>query len=87
MRLKRVRNIQANPNVALLLDHYEEDWDNLRYVLIQGLAVLLAEGEEHQKAIELLKTKYNQYAYMAIELNPVIKITPQKVTTWTSRST
>ena len=25
-RLKRVRNIRANPRVALLIDHYEEDW-------------------------------------------------------------
>ena len=87
MRLKRVRNIQANPNVALLLDHYEEDWESLWYVLITGLATLLAEGEEHQKAIELLKAKYDQYLDMDIEMNPVIKITPQKVTTWTSRLT
>ena len=87
MRLKRVRNIQANPNVVLLLDHYEEDWESLWYVLIVGLATLLAEGEEHQKAIELLKAKYNQYLDMDIEMNPVIKITPQKVTTWTSRLT
>ena len=30
--LKRVRNIRANPRVALLIDHYEEDWARLRFV-------------------------------------------------------
>src|SRR6478672_5700910 len=28
-RLKRVRNILANPQVSLLVDSYHEDWDRL----------------------------------------------------------
>ena len=35
-RLKRVRNIAANPRVALVIDDYSEEWSALRYVLVRG---------------------------------------------------
>ena len=80
--LKRVRNILANPNVAVVVDHYAEEWDGLWYVLVRGVAQLLRDGKERQRAIELLRSKYPQYRDMAIDENPVIKITPTKVTSW-----
>lgn len=43
-RLRRVRNILENPQVALVVDHYEADWTKLWYVLITGAAELL-EGD------------------------------------------
>src|SRR3954468_6227883 len=45
-RLKRVRNIMRNPQVALLVDTYSEDWDRLSYVLIRGEARLEPVGTE-----------------------------------------
>ena len=33
--LKRVRNILSNPNVALVIDHWQEEWQGLWYVLDQ----------------------------------------------------
>ena len=39
-RLRRVRNILANPQVSLVVDHYEEDWQRLWYVLVLGRAGL-----------------------------------------------
>ena len=83
-RLKRVRNILSNPNVALVLDHYEEDWGRLWYVLVTGTAEIVQEGEEHGRSIALLKEKYSQYRDMGIEGNPVIKITPSRITSWGS---
>src|SRR3954454_14227 len=41
-RLKRVRNIQANPHVSLLVDSYGEDWSRLSYVMVGGEARLVA---------------------------------------------
>lgn len=29
MRLRRVQNIQANPHVAAVVDHYSENWNEL----------------------------------------------------------
>lgn len=81
-RLRRVRNIQANPQVALVVDHYEEDWLRLWYVLVFGRAELLWEGEERVTAIGLLRQKYPQYRKMDIQENPVIRVSPTRAVSW-----
>ena len=81
-RLRRVRNILANPQVSLVVDHYEETWDRLWYILVKGRAELLVEGEERVKAIGLLRQKYLQYQDMDIEANPVIKIVILGIVAW-----
>ena len=83
--LKRIRNIQANPEVALVLDHYEEDWGRLRFALIRGRARMLFSGKEHARALALLRKKYPQYRAMRLEHRPVIKIVPWKIQHWTSQ--
>ena len=82
MGLKRVRNIIANPQVALVLDDYDEDWSRLWYILIRGQAEVLQVGAERETAIKLLRGKYPQYRRMEIEDSPVIKIRPTKVIGW-----
>lgn len=81
-RLRRVRNIQANPQVSLVVDHYQEDWQGLWYILVQGRAELLLEGPEQELAIKLLREKYPQYRDMEIDGNPVIKVSPTWVVAW-----
>src|SRR5438105_13142675 len=46
-RLKRVRNILANPQIALLCDTYDEDWTRLGYLLIHGTAAVVDPGPTH----------------------------------------
>jgi PPOX class probable F420-dependent enzyme len=84
-RLRRSRNIQANPEVALVLDHYEEDWGRLRFALVRGRARMLFSGKEHGRALALLRKKYPQYRAMRLERRPVIKIVPWKIQHWTSQ--
>src|SRR5215212_327722 len=81
-QLKRVRNILANPQVAFLCDHYDEDWSRLGYLLIHGTADLQGPGPEAAPAMALLREKYPQYRVMPIELQPVIRIVPERVTGW-----
>lgn len=83
-RLKRVRNILGNPNVALIVDHYSEQWEELEYILVHGLARLLKQGKAHQKALEMLKAKYTQYQYMPLEKALVICINPQTLVYWSA---
>lgn len=60
--LKRLRNLAANPRVALLADHYEEDWTRLWWARADGTASLHERGEtEHNRAVELLAARYEQY--------------------------
>lgn len=82
-RLKRVRNILENPNVALVADRYTEDWSLLAFVMVRGRAGLLEPGSgEHAAAVRLLRGKYHQYEGMRIEDNPVISIRPERVASW-----
>ncbi len=60
-RLRRVKNVRANPRVALLIDHYVEEWRRLWWVLLFGRARLIDHGPEHQRAIDALRRKYQQY--------------------------
>ena len=82
-RLKRVRNILVNPNVALVADRYSEDWDHLAYAMVRGQAGLVEpDTPMHAAAVRLLRGKYHQYEKMAIEENPVISISPEHVASW-----
>ena len=80
--LRRVRNILANPQVSLVIDHYDEDWTRLWYLLVQGRAELVEDGPDPPMAIARLREKYPQYRNMPLDGNPVIRITPERVTGW-----
>lgn len=81
-RLKRVRNILENPRVALIADHYSEDWGQLGFVMVRGRAELLEPGlDEHSAAIRFLRGKYHQYEEMKLDA-PVIAIRPEKAASW-----
>jgi coenzyme F420-0:L-glutamate ligase / coenzyme F420-1:gamma-L-glutamate ligase len=82
-RLKRVRNILENPDVALIADRYAEDWNLLAFVMVRGRAELLdPDTEEHAAAVRLLRGKYHQYEAMRIEENPIIAIRPERAASW-----
>jgi PPOX class probable F420-dependent enzyme len=83
--LRRVRNILANPRVALVVDHYDEDWDRLWYVLVQGTATIVDRGGDHSRAIARLRAKYRQYRTMRLDTRPVIKISRLKIAGWEAR--
>jgi PPOX class probable F420-dependent enzyme len=83
MKLRRVRNIMARPQVALLIDRYDDDWSRLGYVLVRGRAELLFPDQaDHAQALSLLRERYAQYRTMSLEQYPVIVITPGSVTSW-----
>jgi PPOX class probable F420-dependent enzyme len=84
-RLARLQNIKARAQVALLVDHYDEDWTQLWYVLIRGTAKLIPKSarKERSKAIRALRAKYPQYTgTMLTEDAMVIRITPTRITPW-----
>ncbi len=81
-RLRRVRNIAANPRVQVIVDRYDEDWTTLAYVQLRGRAELLEDGDEHRHALELLERKYEQYAHLPLQGRPVIKVVIEDVVSW-----
>ena len=83
-RLRRVRNLLANPEVQLLVDRYAEDWSRLAYVQLRGRASLIEPGLEHAKAFTLLRAKYTQYLTMPLEDAPVIRIEVYDAVSWSA---
>jgi PPOX class probable F420-dependent enzyme len=84
-KLKRIKNIQDNPNVALLIDEYSEDWTRLAFVMIQGKAAIITTKTQGniqlQEAYKKLTTKYHQYQKIGLsEICIIIK--PEKVASW-----
>lgn len=80
--LKRLRNIEENPAVALLVDHYEDDWDRLWWVRADGAARVLANEDAHA-LVDLLVDKYAQYRETR-PAGPVIEITVSRWSGWSS---
>ena len=83
-KLKRIRNIQDNPNVTLLIDEYSEDWTKLAFVMIQGKASIATKEEGNiqvRQAYKKLMIKYLQYQKVGLGERCII-ITPKKVASW-----
>jgi PPOX class probable F420-dependent enzyme len=81
-RLKRLRNILDNPQVAVVADRYQEDWDRLGWVMLMGHAEILEAGREHDEAQALLRARYPQLEAMQIAEHPVIAVRIRRVTSW-----
>lgn len=61
VELRRLANIRAEPRVALLVDHYADDWSTLWWVRADGDASVVDAGPERDRAVDLLSAKYAQY--------------------------
>lgn len=82
-RLQRLSNIRANPRVALLADHYHDDWAALWWVRADGLATVLDDEAGMIVPIRLLTGRYPQYAANP-PAGPVIAIRVQRWTGWSA---
>ncbi len=62
--LRRLANIAGNPSVSLLVDHYEDDWDELWWARADGCARIVSAGAEPElraQAVTALGGRYHQY--------------------------
>ena len=59
--LRRLRNIRENPLVAVLADHYDEDWSRLWWVRADGHASIMDAPGDMAGPIRLLTEQYPQY--------------------------
>jgi PPOX class probable F420-dependent enzyme len=76
--LKRLRNIEENPAVSVLVDHYDDDWTHLWWVRADGQASIV---EPSKTDLELLSAKYPQYRE-APPPGPAVRITITRLTGW-----
>ena len=86
-QLKRVKNIQQNPNISFLIDTYDDkDWNNLSYLMIQGKAKIvnmLKDTDTIKTAHFLLSEKYLQFKKIVVGIGDIcIVIDIQKAISW-----
>ena len=82
--LARLRNIRANPRVAVLADHYEADWAALWWARADGEARIVTGQAEMAGPINLLARRYPQYR-AAPPAGPVIAVTVLRWSGWAAR--
>jgi PPOX class probable F420-dependent enzyme len=75
--LARLENVRATGRASLLVDHYEEDWANLWWVRVDGVAEVM----ESELALDALAAKYEQYRDTR-PAGPVVAIAPDRWRSW-----
>lgn len=83
--VKRLSNIAAHSAVALLVDHYEEDWSQLWWVRADGQARVLESAEQCSTSashVARLRAKYAHQYVTQPPHGPVIEITISRWSGW-----
>ena len=84
--LRRVRNIETNGRVAIVVDRYDEDWSHLAWVMVEGVATILEDGEERDAAAALLVAKYAQYETLPLDGRPIVRVQIERASEWSSET-
>jgi nitroimidazol reductase NimA-like FMN-containing flavoprotein (pyridoxamine 5'-phosphate oxidase superfamily) len=81
---KKLRNIETNPQVAVVVDEYVERWDHLRGVMIQGTGRIVGRAEFRRLRAKLY-AKFQQYPSQAAigdSDSVIVRVTPEKKFSW-----
>lgn len=81
LRLRRLVNIENNPAVSLMVDHYDDDWSKLWWVRADGVASIHHSGVEMATGYALLRAKYAQYERVELD-GPVITVEIRRWSSW-----
>jgi PPOX class probable F420-dependent enzyme len=82
--LERLRNIARDPRVALLVEHYEDDWDRLWWARAEGTARAVASGPERDNAIASLRAKYPQYETLRDDFGDAVIVDVARWSGWSA---
>jgi len=80
-RLRRLANIESNPAVSLLVDHYDDDWSALWWVRADGVAAIHHDGVQMATGYALLREKYPQYQRVQLD-GPVVTVEIRRWSSW-----
>ena len=80
-RLRRLANIETNPQVSLLVDEYADEWTRLWWVRADGVATIHTGDETMATGYRLLRAKYPQYQSVSLD-GPVIAIAVRRWADW-----
>jgi PPOX class probable F420-dependent enzyme len=76
----RLRYLRRNPEAALTVDHYDDDWAKLAWVQILGEVEIL-DADRAAPGLEALAAKYPQYRD-DVPPGPVLRLAPERAMWW-----
>jgi PPOX class probable F420-dependent enzyme len=83
--LRRLANVAENPQVAVLVDHYSDDWEELWWARAEGSArIIEADGAEGAAALALLGARYEPYRHER-PAGPLLAIDVARWSDWSAR--
>lgn len=82
-RLRRTLNIERDPRVTVLVDHYEDDWEALWWVRMDGRGRVVTDPGEAARARAMLAEKIDQYT--DLEDQPILAIQIERWSGWAYR--
>jgi PPOX class probable F420-dependent enzyme len=83
-RLARLADVERDPRVALVVDHYADDWSQLWWVRVDGSAAVHRDGELWERGIAALVVKYPPYA-AAPPSGPLLVVSPTRWAGWSAQ--
>jgi PPOX class probable F420-dependent enzyme len=79
--LQRLRNLERNPAVEVVVDGYDEDWGRLWWVRASGSGRVVDAPAERAVALDALRSTYPQYRSASLD-GPVVAIDVASITGW-----
>ena len=82
---RKVRNVRANPRLALTVDLYSDDWSHITGVMVQGRARVIERGPRFRGLRRRLYAKYPRYpreAALGESDSVIVELTPTHVFSW-----
>jgi PPOX class probable F420-dependent enzyme len=77
--LARVKNLRRDERVTLLLDHWDEDWTKLAWLMVRGRGVI--DEESSAELVSAIVARYPQYADVLVA-DALIRIRPTRLSWW-----
>ena len=75
LREQQMAALAGNPNITVLVDHWEENWNKLGMVMLRGIGeVLPGASLEQRRVLSLLRDKYAQYRGVNMKDEPMIRL-------------
>ncbi|TWF81235.1 PPOX class probable F420-dependent enzyme [Pseudonocardia hierapolitana] len=84
-RLARLADVERDPRVGIVVDHYADDWSALWWVRVDGTAAVHGGGRLRERALDALVAKYPPYA-VAPPSGRVLVVTPTRWAGWSATS-
>jgi PPOX class probable F420-dependent enzyme len=76
----RLRFLRRRPEVALTVDHYEDEWDALAWVQVLARVEIVGAADD-PAGMDALAAKYAQYRSQAPP-GPLLRLAPERALCW-----